>query len=166
MTVAIVMLVGAMLQNPYFEVGDLDKFGSPLGWTFFIISEPVKTSLSEEARTGKRSFRMEAGEKGEGFLHSTLFHVQPGEKCRFSVWVKGKGTARLEALWWKEYEEIAVPCDHHRDTSKEEKCTEEWRQVVLEVKAPKDAKRAYLRLVGKGGEVLFDDASVETVKEG
>ena len=160
------LLAAALLQNPSFEEGKLDRFGSPPGWTFFVIAEPVKGSFSEEARTGKRSYRMKAGEKGEGFLHSTVFEVEPGRKYRFSVWVKGSGIAGVEVLWWKVYDGIAIPSEHHRDSSEDLKCSAEWRMVTLEVTAPKDARKAYLRLRGKGGEVLFDDASVETIKEG
>lgn len=163
---ALVALAAGVLQNPSFEGGKLDKFGSPPGWTFFIIAEPIEVSLSDDAHTGKHSYRMKAGEKGEGFLHSVVFDVEPEAKYKLSVWVKGKGTARVEALWWKEYDEIAVPSYHHRDASKDVKCMDKWQQITLEVTAPKDAKRAYLRLVGKGGEVLFDDAFVERVKEG
>jgi len=160
------LLAAGVLQNPSFEEGKLDKFGSPPGWTFFVIAEPIEVSLSEDAHSGKRSYMMKASEKGEGFLHSSVFDVEPGAKYRLSVWVKGKGSARVEALWWKEYNEVAVPSDHHRDASNEVKCTDEWQRVVIEVSAPKDAKRAYLRLAGKGGEVLFDDASVERVEGG
>lgn len=163
------------LQNPGFESPQLDKYGSPPHWTFFLITEPVQVALSDIAHSGSKSYSMSCGEKGIGFLHSEVFSVEGGKDYQFSVWVKGNGKARIEVLWWKEYNgsvapteeerpprppsagEVAIPSEHLRDATPSTQCKEEWQPLTLKVKAPSDATKAYLRLVGEGGDVLFDD---------
>lgn len=153
------------LQNPGFELPSLDKYGSPPHWTFFLIAEPVQVALSDIAHSGSKSYSMSCGEKGIGFLHSEVFSVEGGKDYQFSVWVKGNGKARIEVLWWKEYNHsIAIPSEHLRDATPSTQCKEEWQPLILKVKAPSDATKAYLRLVGEGGDVLFDD--VEGKEEG
>ncbi|MBC7328301.1 hypothetical protein H5T87_09365 [bacterium] len=167
------MLIGffALILNPGFENGQLDRFSSPPGWNFYVIRSFAKGELVSDAHSGKFAFLMRTresssplmySENGKGFLQSDVFPVEKGKKLNLSVWVKGDGRAMLQIIWWERYdEERATPCQHQQDSSEPIQCKGEWEEIRLEVMPPPEATKAYIRLVGEDGDIIYDDVEVK-----
>ncbi|MGC8842407.1 MAG: hypothetical protein ACP5KZ_04430 [bacterium] len=160
----------AIVLNPGFEAGNLDRFSSPPHWTLYVIKAPVKGELSGDSHSGNFSYLIKTregssplmfSEAGEAFLQSEVFPTEEGKKYSFSLWVKGDGKARLEVLWWEQYDEVARACQHQLDSSGDIPCKGEWQRIKLDLSPPPKATRAYIRLVAEEGNVYFDDVSVE-----
>ena len=151
-----------LISNPSFEIGDnsIGRDYNQNGWTFFIIEEPAKGVVKNDAKDGNACFEIQA-EKGYGFLHSDPFLVNQSSSFKINVWIKGSGEGSIEILWWKEYnDDIVIESDHHRDVLKKFNATNSWQQVNAEINVPKDAKFAYIRLVARKANICFDDISV------
>jgi hypothetical protein len=160
----------ALLLNPGFEAGQLDRFYSPPNWTFYVIKAPARGELSADAHGGNFSYLIKTREissplaysdVGRAFLQSDVFPVEEGKKYRISLWVKGDGKAGIQILWWERYDEVATPCEHQLDSSDSISCKNEWQEISLEISPPPNCKMAYIRLIAEEGNVYFDDVSLE-----
>lgn len=153
-----------LVVNSSFETGGQNiarEFNSH-GWTFFVIEEPAKGGVTNEAQDGNACFEIRA-EGGRGFLHSDPFPVKPSFNLNISLWIKGSGEAAVEILWWKEYnDDIVIASDRHRDVLKTADAFAEWKKLTMQAGVPEDARFAYIRLIARKADVAFDDISVTT----
>ncbi|MBC7330344.1 hypothetical protein H5T88_08315 [bacterium] len=160
----------AVLLNPGFEAGQLDRFYSPPNWLLYVIKAPARGELSTDAHRGNFSYLIKTREIssplaysdfGKAFLQSDVFSVEAGKKYRLSLWVRGDGKAGMQILWWERYDEVATPCGHQIDSSDLIPCKNEWQEISLELSPPPKCKVAYIRLIAEEGNVYFDDVVLE-----
>lgn len=154
-----------LISNPSFET--LRKAVTatkpmPDGWQFYIIASPAEGYCDEsKAASGKRSFKFSLREGGKAFLHSHAFDVEPNTRYKVRLLACGSGIIAVEMLWWQSYPEPLTQSKRHRDAAKEEiKLTEKWQPVEAAFIAPEDAKKAYLRIIARDGDVWVDDVEV------
>ena len=145
------------------HIEKIGKRDTAQGWVFYEIKLPVADVIDKSTGHGGGKGLKLAADKGKGFMHSTPFAVAAGKSYEVSAWVKGKGKATLHVLWWAKYtdEEIEM-CKHHLDATAAVQASGEWRQVGKTFAAPEGATKAYVRLVGEGADVWFDDVSVSS----
>lgn len=154
-----------LILNPSFETLRRDATKAkpmPDGWQFYIIASHAEGYCDEsKASSGKRSFKFSLREGGKAFLHSHAFDVEPSAQYKVRLLACGGGIISVEMLWWQSYPEPLVQLKRHRDAAKGEiKLTEKWQLVEATFTAPEDAKRAYLRIIARDGDVWVDDVEV------
>ncbi|MFA4029900.1 MAG: hypothetical protein GDYSWBUE_001209 [Candidatus Fervidibacterota bacterium] len=153
-----------LISNSSFEM--LKRVGTtakpmPDGWQLYIIALPAEGYCDEaKAVSGKRSFKFSLSEKGKAFLHSHAFDVEPNAQYRIRLFSCGSGVISAEMLWWQSYPAPLMQSKRHRDAKEEIKLTDKWQQVEATFTAPEDAKRAYLRIAARDGDVWVDDVEV------
>ena len=157
------------LANPGFE--NLAESNLPVQWEPLIIGAPVTFAMDpSDLHSGARSLRITAAETTRAYIRSDPIPVAPGEKFRFSVWVKhqnvpaGKGTVIAIAEFTNAQDlSPAVAKLGVADTSKP---WSEWRKLESTTAVPESG--AFLRLrLGfsySQGSCWWDDASVQFEK--
>ena len=143
------------------DIEKITKRDVPASWTFYEIVLPVADVADKaQGHASGKSFKFET-KKGKGFLHSAPFDVAAGNEYELSGWVRGQGRASLELLWWVKYSEDEIEmCKHHQDIVPPVQASDKWARAAKVFTAPEGATRAYVRLVGEGAGVWFDDIAV------
>lgn len=153
-----------LVANPDFEAGPAEVqpgFGgkgslADGSWVFYLIQAPSEGTLDlVEKHSGKRSYRIDNGPSGRGFLHSKAFPVQPNTRYRLSGWVRTEGApenAVFLRVFWFTKEGPGAPCaEKTLDDTPAAPGTSDWRLLSAEVTSPKDAAFAYVRLETNDG---------------
>ena len=143
------------------NIEKISKRDTADGWTFYEIVLPVADVVDKkEGHASATCLKLET-KKGKGFLHSAAFDVSAGTTYELSGWVKGKGKASLEFLWWVKYSDDEIEmCKHHQDIVPPVQASDKWERTAKLFTAPEGATKAYVRLVGEEADVCFDDISV------
>ena len=134
-------------------------------WHFFVIRANARGRIDSIAITaGQNSYEFEESDSGEAFLHSCVFDVNPSGRYRVSLWIRGQGRLRFEMLWWKVYSGTFIQASMDPlDTLLERHATGKWTKVEGVVSSPKDATRAYVRLIASGGNIWIEDVEARPV---
>lgn len=88
---------GNLIQNPGFESGT-DKWNILIPWRSIELAEPLKVSEEREnVHDGRKSAQITTrGSVRVGIATKDLIPVRPGDRYRFSAWVKFGKDAKLE----------------------------------------------------------------------
>lgn len=149
------------LVNGDLEEGEGD---TPTAWAHDAPDAQHRASwTTEEARSGKRSLKLEVAEGAEPSWISTRqggLRIIGGARYRMTAWVKARGVVGY-AGWYihlgnADNYMIESPMLSAGDG------TYDWKEVSLEFRAPREADRADLGTVLRGtGVAWFDDVRLE-----
>ena len=84
------------------------------------------------------------------------------KKYNISVKAQGKGKVSVECLWWTRYDDdgIGMAKPHRTFAVKATELKDETRDITGQDTAPKEAKRAYIRIVVEEGTITVSNPSV------
>lgn len=106
---------------------------------------------SADAHSGSNSVKLEK----DGRITIDFRPVLPGENYRLEAWVKGSGAATVQIEWLGTEKPQNAWQSLKLDPGK-------YRRIVLDAKAPQNAKHAYLKFYGTpGATVRIDDISMQ-----
>jgi|GEM_PF-5888634 len=129
-------------------------------WKFYEIELPATAKIEK----GKATLT-----GGKSFLHSAPFDVEPGKSYTIQVKAKGTGNLSVGLLWWEVYDDknIRAVQPHWSRTENPETLDDEPIALKQTFTAPKDAKRAYLRIVvSKIPEEKTSDDTPKIIEDG
>ena len=156
----------SLLLNPGFETV---RDGVPLYWQISATGKGKAVSKTEKPFEGESVLHVENTDF-LSLLSSSYVKVAPGEKIRFSVQVRGKGTFRFEASnYYAKNKRWVRPNTNSQDYPVD---SSEWKKFTFEYAVSgqdfgPDGKIGWIRLmlgVLPGSALDFDSAGVEILK--
>jgi hypothetical protein len=102
---------------------------------------------------------------GVVFLHSAAFDVEPGQAIEVRFHARGSGQVTAGFTWWQiNNDEVARRADPHLTLMPEPVQPGDGRVVTFQATVPASARRAYLRIVVRQGEVVVSDPIVRPIQ--
>lgn len=139
------------VPDPQFSKADFKPLCPKTTWRSYIIASPSKTVLNKKAKSITLS-------GGKTFLHSSKFPVEPGTKYTYKLQVKGSGKVSVQTLWWTKDDGMADP--HRTFSIKAVELKNATETITGTDTAPKNAARAYIRIVVENGTVTVSNLKV------
>ncbi len=144
-----------LVPDPGFQKADFAPLVDKTTWRWHPIAAPSEAALDKAKKEVKLT-------GGKTFLHSPVFDVTPGHAYEIKVKAEGAGKVSIQCLWWTVYkgDDIGMASPH---------CTMPQNPVALDNEAktfdvldgaPKDATRAYIRVIVEEGAVTISEPSV------
>ncbi len=145
-----------LVPDPAFAEADLSRLATETTWRVYQIAAPSSAVVDKDTASV-------ALEGGKTFLHSSAFTVEPGTSYRIQITGRGDGVVSVELLWWTRYDDegIAMAKPHRTYAIKAKKLTGKEAVLTGTDTAPKDALRAYIRIVAENGTVTVSKPSVQ-----
>jgi len=146
---------GNLVADPSFKQADFAPLAKETTWLWYQIVAPSEAKLDKD----KAAVTMTGGKT---FLHSAAFDVTAEKKYNISVKAQGKGKIYIECLWWTRYDDdgIGMAKPHRTFAVEATEIGDETKKIAGQDTAPKEAKRAYIRVVVEEGTVTVSAPSV------
>lgn len=140
------LLPGASFAN----IGELTGKPRNNGWTWHRIEEPcnVRVADGKAILTG-----------GKVFLHSAEFTINSSTIYDLEFTRSGRGKLSVDILWWKAN---GLPSSSHRSVLIEaERLKGTAYKTKVTIRAPSDAKTAYIRFAAEQGTVVISSPKLQ-----
>lgn len=153
-----------LIANPSFEQGT----EQPAGWQALITAGATLERVTSMAHTGSAAIHIRCDAQGAKEYPAFKFRldqVKPGEQYRGSVWVRTQGLIGRGGFPVIEYnrgnERLSYSAGQNSPLG-----DSEWRQLIIFGEVPEGTTEIFFCLMVHGqGDVYFDDARLERVKE-